>query len=253
LIDVAYPDETWSLEKFRIAALQAVEEICNRNRLPFLVGGTGQYVTAILEGWRPPPQPADNSLREELEQLARSQGAQILHDRLRSIDPQSAERIDARNVRRVIRALEIFHTTGLAASALRKKDSPPFRSLRIGLNLPRKDLYQRIDARIDQMIEDGLLDEVQSLIGEGYDPDLPAMSAIGYKQMAMVIEGEYTMEEAVVMMRRLTRQFVRRQANWFKPDDSNIHWFDVQQDMEEDVFRFVRSWLGQNRENGTMG
>jgi tRNA dimethylallyltransferase len=245
LIDVACPNETWSLARFRTAALQAIEDILERGCLPVLVGGTGQYVTAILEGWIPPPKPAEPSFREELERQAQSQGAEALHERLRRIDPQAAERIDARNVRRVIRALEIFHAMGSTPTALRKKVPPPFRSLRIGLNLPRKELYARIDARIDTMIEDGLLEEVRKLLNEGYDAGLPAMSAIGYRQMVRVLAGEYTMEEAVLEMRRLTRQFVRRQANWFKADDPGIHWFDLSEDLEGSVLRLIRSWLAE--------
>jgi tRNA dimethylallyltransferase len=243
LIDVASPDETWSLAKFRTAALRAMREIHERERLPFLVGGTGQYITAILEGWIPPKETSDSDYREELAKFAKEQGKDALHVKLQEVDPESAVRIHPSNLRRVIRALEIYHTTGEPPSKIRRKEPPPFRSLRIGLQLPRELLYARIDARIDEMIHSGLVNEVKGLIEDGYGPELPAMSAIGYKQIAEVINGEKTLEEAAAEMRRLTRQFVRRQANWFKPDDPKIHWFDLRQDVEDEIVLLIRQWL----------
>jgi tRNA dimethylallyltransferase len=147
LIDVASPDETWSLAKFRTAALRAMREIHERERLPFLVGGTGQYITAILEGWIPPKETSDSDYREELAKFAKEQGKDALHVKLQEVDPESAVRIHPSNLRRVIRALEIYHTTGEPPSKIRRKEPPPFRSLRIGLQLPRELLYARIDAR----------------------------------------------------------------------------------------------------------
>ncbi|OGO15574.1 MAG: tRNA (adenosine(37)-N6)-dimethylallyltransferase MiaA [Chloroflexi bacterium RBG_16_48_8] len=243
LIDVANPDVNWSLVKFRTEALLAMQEIHKRKRLPLLVGGTGQYMTAILEGWIPPPKPADLNYRKELAKFAENQGKEALHEKLKEVDPKTAERIHASNVRRVIRALEIHHITGEPPSKIRRKEPPPFRSLRIGLQLPRDQLYERIDARIDGMILAGLLSEVQKLMDDGYGPELPAMSAIGYKQVAEVIHGKRTLEEAIAEMRRLTHQFVRRQANWFKPSDPEIHWFDVREGVVEEIVLLVRSWL----------
>jgi tRNA dimethylallyltransferase len=244
LIDIASPDEDWSLAKFRSAALQAITAIHNRERLPLLVGGTGQYMRAILEGWIPPPKPADMTYREELAKYARDHGATELHMKLMEVDPDSAERIHANNVRRVIRALEIYRITGEPPSKVRRKEPPPFRSLRIGLQLPREQLYARIDARIDEMLQAGLLSEVQELLEAGYGPELPSMSAIGYKQMAEVLTGTMSLDEAIREMRKLTRQFVRRQANWFKPGDPKIHWFDMRQDVEQEIIRLISAWLG---------
>lgn len=243
LIDVASPDENWSLAKFRSAALQAIGEIHKRGRLPLLVGGTGQYMRAILEGWIPPPKPADLAYREELTKFAEDHGAEALHMKLREVDPVSAERIHANNIRRVIRALEIHRITGEPPSKVRRKEPPPFRSLRIGLQLPREILYARIDARIDEMIQAGLLSEVQELLEDGYGPELPSMSAIGYKQMADVIAEKISLDEAIREMRRLTRQFVRRQANWFKPSDPKIHWFDMRSDVVEEIVQLILAWL----------
>jgi tRNA dimethylallyltransferase len=245
LIDVAWPDENWSLARFQAIALRAIQEVHSRNRLPILVGGTGQYMTAILEGWLPPPKAADRAYREELAKFAEEHGKAALHQRLRDVDPESAERIHATNLRRVVRALEIYQLTGEPPSKIRRKEPPPFRSLRIGLQMPRDQLYARIDSRIDEMIHSGLLSEVQELLDAGYGPELPSMSAIGYKQIADALSGKVPLEEAIQEMRKLTRQFVRRQANWFKPSDPKIHWFDVRQDVEEDILLLIREWLDE--------
>lgn len=244
LIDVAEPHEIWSLAVFRQAALHAIADIQGRGRLPFLVGGTGQYVTAILEGWSPPALPADRALRGELEGFAHEHGAQALHHRLQQVDPEAARRIDVRNVRRVVRALEICTLTGLPASLQQGRHPPPFRSLWLGLTLPRGELYARVDARIDAMLEAGLVGEVRGLLLRGLSPDLPSMSAIGYRQIAEHLRGEVSLEEAVRRIRRATRQFVRRQANWFKPDDPRIHWYVRRPGIEDEVERRVRDWLG---------
>lgn len=243
LIDVAEPDETWSLATFREAALMAIAGIQDRGRLPFLVGGTGQYLTAILEGWSPPALPAEAHLRSELQAYAAGHGSEALHRRLQKVDPQSAGRIDPRNVRRVVRALEIWTLTGQPASGQGGRRPPPFRSLRLGLTLPRSELYARVDARIDRMIEAGLVDEVRRLLNRGLSPDVPSMSAIGYRQIAEHLRGETSLEEAVRRIRRATRQFVRRQANWFKPEDPRIRWLTPRPDVEEEIERLVRQWL----------
>jgi tRNA dimethylallyltransferase len=147
-------------------------------------------------------------------------------------------------VRRVVRALEICTLTALPASRQRAKSAPAFRSLWLGLTLPRRELYARVDARIDAMLAAGLVDEVRGLLVGGLSPDLPSMSAIGYRQIAEHLRGETSLEEAVRRIRRVTRQFVRRQANWFKPDDPRIRWFVRQPGIEDEVERLVRDWLG---------
>lgn len=246
LIDVTEPENPWSLGLFRRAAHEAIEAIHLRGRLPFLVGGTGQYVLAILEGWSPPPKSDDPDVRSELEDFASAHGSQALHERLADIDPDTASRIDHRNVRRVVRALEIYHVTGFPPSQQRIVQPPPFRVLRVGLSLLRSELYARIDARIDAMLETGLVKEVEGLLARGLPPDLPAMTAIGYRQIAGYLQGVISLDEAVRQMRRATRQFVRRQSNWFKADDPHIHWFEARQGVEESIEGLVRTWLGEN-------
>ena len=243
LVDVARPDETWSLAQVRGAALHAAAEITARGRVPLMVGGTGQYVRAILEGWDPPPRAADPAVRLRLEAVARDAGPEALHALLRQVDPPSAERIDARNVRRVVRALEILEVTGRPASLQRRRQPPPYRILRLGLTAPRAALYARIDARIDHMLEQGWLDEVRRLLSDGFDPDLPSFSAIGYPQVVEVVEGRRSVEEARSEIRRRTRVLVRRQANWFKPDDRSIAWFEYRAGVAQEMEAAVRRWL----------
>ncbi|MCJ7570242.1 MAG: tRNA (adenosine(37)-N6)-dimethylallyltransferase MiaA [Anaerolineales bacterium] len=250
LIDVADPDDIWNLAKYSQAALKVICDIHRRAKVAFLVGGTGQYLRAILEGWTPPPSAESPDLRETLEAIAASKGHDALHRRLQEVDPASASRIDPRNIRRVVRALEIFHLTGMPASSQRVKKPPSFEILRIGLTLPRSELYQRIDQRIDLMIEAGWLTEVKELIDAGFSPNLPSLSAIGYAQLAVHLSGEMDLDEAIAEIRKLSRQFVRRQANWFKADDPEIQWFDAVSGVEERISAAIELWLSVGAQSG---
>ncbi|MCP4141099.1 MAG: tRNA (adenosine(37)-N6)-dimethylallyltransferase MiaA [Chloroflexi bacterium] len=226
LIDVSNPDETWSLGQFQKAAAKIIEDIVGRGKIPFLVGGTGQYFRAVTEGWLPPEVKADERLRGELEKLNEEKGKEWLHAKLTMLDSVAAEKIDYRNVRRTIRALEVIMTTGKKFSSQRKQSGEsPYNLLTIGLKRPRPELYERVDLRIEQMFEAGLLDEAQNLLDAGYAADLPSMSALGYRQCIAVLNGEMSQDEAIVQMKRITRVFVRRQANWFKEADERITWF----------------------------
>ncbi|MDA1330261.1 MAG: tRNA (adenosine(37)-N6)-dimethylallyltransferase MiaA [Chloroflexi bacterium] len=233
LIDVADPDETWSLALFQEAAHTAIVEIAARHRTPLLVGGTGQYLRAILEGWSPPELPPRPGLRAALEAWTEEIGPQGLHARLARLDPTAAANIDARNLRRTIRALEVNLSTGRRFSAQRGRGQSRYQVLQIGLIRPRLELYQRIDQRNQNMLDAGWLDEIRALLEKGYSPGLPSLSAIGYQQLTRHLQGELTLDEALLLIKRSTRAFVRRQANWFKPDDPAIHWFELG---EEKVF-----------------
>jgi len=225
LVDVADPDEIWSLAVFQQKATEAIAGIHASGKLPFLVGGTGQYVRAVTEGWTPPEVKPDPRLRGVLERLAEEKGKYWLHEGLKRIDPTSAAKIDARNLRRTVRALEVIMTTGRPFSQQRGQSDSPYSLLVIGLKRPRVELYQRIDERIEAMFAAGFVDEVKSLLDKGYSPELPTLSAIGYRECIRVVNGQLSVEQAKVEIRRATRIFVRRQANWFKEDDPNIHWF----------------------------
>ncbi|MBI3241930.1 MAG: tRNA (adenosine(37)-N6)-dimethylallyltransferase MiaA [Chloroflexi bacterium] len=241
LIDVTDPDKPWALSEYRQAVDELIAAINARNHWPLLVGGTGQYVRAVLEGWTIPPRAADPALRDELLAFAEREGSEALFRRLAEADPAAAQVIDRRNVRRVARALEVTLATGQPFSAQRQKTPPPYRSIIIGLTLARPILYARIDARIEAMMVKGLVAETQALADKGYAWSLPAMSALGYKQIGMCLRGECDLAEATRLIKHETRRFVRQQANWFRLNDPQIHWYDVEQleidKLIEDIYR----------------
>jgi len=243
LIDVAEPNETWSLAVFQQKAREAIDGIHHRGKLPFLVGGTGQYIRAVTQGWTPPEVQPDPHLREVLESLAAKYSIYWLHDRLKILDPISAEKIDARNVRRTIRALEVIFTTGQPFSTQRGQADSPYRLVSLGLMRPRPELYARVDERIESMFANGLLNEVHKLLSNDYSPTLPSMSAIGYREAIAVLQGRMSLDEAKTQMKRITRVFVRRQANWFKTEDTQIEWFEVQAGTVDKVERFIKTKL----------
>lgn len=216
LIDVVDPDEEFSLALYQELVLAAIAGITSRGRLPLLVGGTGQYVQAVLEGWtvpRVPPQPA---LRAELAEEAARSGIASLHRRLAAVDPQAAAAIGPTNLRRVIRALEVYQVSGVPISAQQAKAPPSYHITTIWLDMPRERLYRRIDTRVDQMMAAGLLDELHDLQRRGYGWDLPAMSSLGYKEFRPWFEGVADLEDCVQALKWNTHAFARRQIAWFK-------------------------------------
>ncbi len=223
LIDIVEPDEPFSLGRWLELAREALEDIWSRGRQPLLVGGTGQYVWALLEGWRVPRVPPQEDLRRALEERP----SESLWAELRQIDPGAEAYIDPRNVRRVIRALEVCRATGRPFSHWRTKDPPEFESLVIGLRLPRDELYARIDRRADAMIAAGLEDEVRRLLAGGYSRELPSMSGIGYREMCEHIAGERDLPDAVSRIKTGTHRLARHQNSWFKAGDPRIHWIDA--------------------------
>ena len=170
-------------------------------------------------------------------------GIYWLHDKLRMLDPISAEKIDARNFRRTIRALEVIFTTGQPFSAQRGKSDSPYRLISLGLKRPRPELYARIDERIESMFANGLLKEVQKLLDAGNSPTLPSMSAIGYREAVAVVQGRMSLDEAKTQMKRITRVFVRRQGNWFKEDDKQIKWFEATTPLES-AEKYIANEIG---------
>ena len=233
LIDMVDPEQEFSLTEYLALAQTAIQGIYQRDRVPLLVGGTGQYLWALLEAWQIPAVPPDTQLRRELEGVAESEGVEALHRRLAQIDPNSAERIDPRNVRRVVRALEIYHRTGTPASRLRKRNDALFRVCIIGLTLPRQELYSRIDRRVDGMVEQGWVGEVRALLDGGILRDRPAMSSVGYGELAAHIAGELSLEDAIRNTKTATHRYARHQYAWFRPSDGRIHWLQAGSEAEE--------------------
>jgi len=243
LIDVVDPDQVLSLAEYQAMAYTAIRDVLARNRFPFVVGGTGQWLRAVIDGWNVPHVPPDYALRAELEAEAKRVGYQALYARLASVDQAAAARIDPRNMRRVIRALEVYQKTGVPISQQQRTAQPPYRILRIGLTLLRELLYRRADARLERMLDEGLLDEVQALLDQGYGLDLPAMSGLGYHQIGQYLMGEISLNEAVSLIKKETHRFIRQQYNWFRLDDSTIHWFDVSGDYYPMLTRAVLEFL----------
>jgi tRNA dimethylallyltransferase len=241
LIDIANPDQILSLAVFQQKAREAITDIHTRKKLPFLVGGTGQYVRAVTQGWSPPEVSPNQHLREELESMKEDKGIYWLYEKLKDLDRDAAEKIDPRNFRRTIRALEVILTTGKRFSEQRGQTGlSPYHLLTIGLTRPRAELYTRVDARIESMFANGFLEEVKGSLEKGYSPTLPTMSAIGYRECVAVLEGQITVEEAKQLIRRATRIFVRRQANWFKESDPDIFWYRVEDGTVDAIEKNIR-------------
>lgn len=243
LIDVARVDEVWSLGRFKRAADEVIADIHFRGKVPFLVGGTGQFVRAIVEGWVIPELPGDEHMRKVLNAWAEEIGPDGLYQRLEVVDPVAAEKILPGNLRRTIRAFEVIFHTGKRFSELRGKEPVSYRVLQIGLNRPREEIDRRINERVDAMIEGGFVDEVANLLDEGYPVELPSMSAIGYRQLAGYLAGDKTLDQAVEEIKAVTRKFYRRQMSWFRLTDEQIHWFDLNLEPEEEIRKLVQDFL----------
>ena len=243
LVDILDPDQESSLALFLETARKSMGDIRNRGGLPSVVGGTGQYVWAILEGWQVPRIPPDPQLRQELEAKAEAEGVEALHRELLEVDPVSASRIHPRNLRRVIRALEIYQQTGLAPSMVRRKEPPTDRPLIIGLTVNRQELYSRIDRRVDDMLKSGLVEEVQDLLQMGYSPELPSMSSMGYKEIARCLNGELTLAEASERIKYETHRLARHQYAWFRLKDPRIHWLEAGPNISQEADELVSEFL----------
>ncbi len=245
LVDIADPDEGISLSIFQNLARQAIQEVRERDRLPFLVGGTGQYIRSVIEDWEVPRVEPSPALRDILEDWAKVIGPEGLHKRLSVLDPRAAEGIDYRNLRRTIRALEVILLTGKLFSSQKRRGRSLYHTLQLGLNRSRSELYERIDRRVDSMIEAGLIDEVRTLLEKGYPGNLPSLSAIGYREIIAYLEDQISLEEAIRLVKRSTRILVRRQANWFKDRDPNIRWFRAGTSVANSMEDEIKAWLIQ--------
>ncbi len=243
LIDVVEPDEPFSLGRWLELAQAALEDVWSRGGQPLQVGGTGQYVWALLEGWRVPRVPPQPEFRRRME----GREAAELFAEVHRIDPEAAERIGPSNRRRLVRALEVYEATGRPISYWQAKEPPGFGTLVIGLRLPRDELYRRIDGRVERMITAGLIEEARRLLAMGYSRALPSMSGIGYKEACAHLAGEMTPAEAAARIKTETHRLARHQNSWFKADDQRIHWLDAGEGALEEAARLVESELGLRR------
>jgi tRNA dimethylallyltransferase len=240
LIDILEPNEDFSLAQYQQLAYKTIEDINQRNKLALLVGGSGLYVWSVLEGWQIPAVAPDMELRRRLEEKAAGGEEKELYQELARLDPAAAQRIDPRNVRRIIRALEVHRRAEAPISRLQGKKAPSFNTILIGLTAERADLYRRIDLRVDEMIERGLVDEVKWLLERGYDASLPAMSGIGYKQITLFLKGELNLSAAIQQIKFESHRLVRHQYSWFKPKDDRIRWFDINKAKEAGIVAWLK-------------
>ena len=241
LVDVLEPDEEFHVVKFQEMAKQALEEIYAKGKVPIVVGGTGFYIQALLYDIDFTENEVDDSYRQSLELLAKEKGAEALHAILREVDPASADAIHANNVKRVIRALEFYHLTGSKISEHNEQErakESPYEFCYFVLNDERHFLYERINQRIDVMLEEGLVEEVRFLKEKGYTRDMVSMQGLGYKEILDYLNGECTLDEAVYILKRDTRHFAKRQLTWFRRE-RDVIWIqkDAYQREEEKVLQ----------------
>ena len=225
LVNIINPDQGFSLAQYLKLSGEVISDIQERHKLALLVGGSGQYIWSVVEGWDVPKVSPDMDFRRHLEERAAREGKDRLYEELVKLDPAAALRISPTNVRRIIRALEVYRSTGLPFSHLKHKAPPPFKTLIIGLTMNRRGLYRRLDLRVDDMIARGLVAEVEKLVTMGYDLSLPAMSSIGYEQIGMFLKGKLDLAAAIQKIKYETHRFARQQYSWFPLKDERIRWF----------------------------
>jgi tRNA dimethylallyltransferase len=247
LTNIVSPDESFSLAQYQQLAYQAIDDIQQRHKLPLLVGGSGLYIWSVLEGWRIPRVPPDLELRHRLEEKAAEAGPEALYQELVGVAPVAARKVDRQNIRRVIRALEVHRATKAPFPQPQNKEAPPFTTLIVGLTTGRTELYHRIDLRVDEMIKQGLVEEVKRLASMGYSLNLPAMSGIGYRQIGLYLKGELTFASAIQQIKYETHRFVRHQYNWFRLKDDRIKWFDIQRNTDSKITELVAKFIGEEK------
>jgi len=227
LIDIAKPDKGFTVADYNERAEKIIKKIYKKKKIPFLVGGSGLYIRAVIDGLCPAP--AGNlKIRRLLEQDAKEHGQNSLFSRLKEVDPVAASRIHPNDLRRIIRALEVYIQTGRPISYYhRLTPKPCYDLLMIGIRHPMNELYKKINSRVDSMIESGLIKEVERLLAAGYKENFRAMESLGYKEITGYLRGKYKLEEAIWLLKRNTRRYARRQMIWFRKD-KRIKWIDIQ-------------------------
>lgn len=242
LIDIVEPDEEYTAASFKKDAEEKIKEIRGRGKNVFVAGGTGLYIKALTMGLFDGPS-ADKGLRDSLTEEAETYGKERLYERLKSVDAKAAANIHPNNLRRVIRAIEVYELSRKPISEFQSAHAfseRPYETLKIGLIKEREALYGDIETRVDEMMEAGLLEETKSLIESGYSTSLKPMGALGYKEVAGYLKGEYPLEEAVGLLKKNTRHYAKRQLTWFKKD-SEIRWFSPEQ--KKDIIELVKEFL----------
>ncbi|HAU32091.1 MAG: tRNA dimethylallyltransferase [Desulfotomaculum sp. 46_296] len=229
MIDIIDPDEQYSVALFRKEAEKHIQDIVSRGKIPVMAGGTGLYVRSVIDQYSFTQTGIDTELRLRLHKMAESDGAPAVHRLLEEVDPRTAARLHPNNLKRVIRAIEVYYNTGTPISILQDEDSlkpEKYTLFMFGLKMNREDLYLRIEKRVDKMIADGLVEEVSNLLEDGYSPELTSMQGLGYKEIVPYLKGITTLEEAIFTLKRNTRRYAKRQFTWFG-NDPRVHWLDT--------------------------
>jgi len=243
LIDLVTPDQPFHAALYRKLGRKTIDQLHQEEKPIWVVGGTGLYIKSLTQGLFATPK-IDPHVREILKKEAKEKGTGILYERLKKVDARTASHLHPHDLFRIIRALEVFDSTGVPISFYREQHrfgERPYDTFKIGLEMNREMLYRRIEKRIDQMIEKGFLREVESLIKMGYGPELKPMQSLGYKQMVQFLLKEIEWDEAIRQMRRDTRHYAKRQLTWFKAD-SEVHWWDESVDQQK-IFLEIKSFL----------
>lgn len=247
LVDEFEPNEEFNVMIFQKRVKEYLKDIYARHKIPILVGGTGFYIQAVLYDIAFTENQGDDHFRREMQELAKTEGENVLHKKLRQVDPESAESIHPNNVKRVIRALEYYHFTGEKFSVhneVERQRQSPYQFLYVVLNMDREKLYRRIDQRVDQMMEEGLVKEVESLLAHGYGRNLVSMQGLGYKEIAAALSGECSLSDAVYQIKRDTRHFAKRQLTWFRREREvtmlDKDQFDSTEALVEEIIRLAR-------------
>ncbi len=243
LLDIAEPDDPLTLARFLDAANAALDDVWSRGRLPVLAGGSGQYVWALLEGWQVPRIAPDAALRAELEALAAQHGPEALVQRLAAVDPEAASRLDPRNPRRLIRAIEVVTASGRTLAACQTRQPIDADVLVVGLRVDRETLYARLDARAEAMLDAGFVDEVMRLRAAGYGETSPVRGGVGYHEVSAYLDGQYDFEEMKRRLKNANHRLVRRQGAWFREDDPRIRWIDGDAPAAARAVDITKAWL----------
>ena len=238
MIDIIYPDESYSAAMYKEDASKVIDDICARNKVPIIVGGTGLYINSLIFDLDFSKAPEDIEYRNYLKNAASEYGNEYLHDMLKEHDPDSYTRLHVNDVKRVIRALEVYKVTGNTISNYKdnfKNTDSKYNYLFLGINMERQTLYSRINKRVDEMFENGLIDEVKKLKSMGYDKNLQSMQAIGYKEVFDYLNDKFTLDETIDIIKRGTRRYAKRQLTWFNHQE-NIKWFNIDEYDSFDIF-----------------
>ena len=246
LVDFVKPDGDFTLAQYQEKAYQAIDDVIARGKLPLLVGGTGQYLTAVEEGWSIPRVPPNEAIREALYAEVEQIGVDAFHAKLAAVDSEAADNIHPNNVRRVVRALEVYQETGTPISVLQRKKPPPYRIRSLGLKMEREALYERADLRVDKMIEAGFVEEVRRLLDMGYNRNLASMSALGYREMASHILDNVALDEAIQLTKFSTHNFIRRQEVWFRGHDNGILWHNIETLERKQLIDEIAIWMQES-------